>query len=109
MPLLRPFEYHSVHIPIVPDSLVDLLDAPVPFIVGLTSAPSKQNYSKDNKEFVVVDLDNDKITAKDTLCQLPQLKELYAHRTDHFTPCWTHLTLSNLAVTVVVMMSGARS
>lgn len=76
MPLLRPFEYHSVHIPIVPDSLVDLLDAPVPFIVGLTSAPSKQNYSKDNKEFVVVDLDNDKITTKDTLCQLPQLKEL---------------------------------
>jgi hypothetical protein len=79
-----------VHIPIVPDSLVDLLDAPVPFIVGLTSAPSKQNYSKDNKEFVVVDLDNDKITTKDTLCQLPQLKELYAHRTDHITPAAPH-------------------
>jgi hypothetical protein len=67
-----------VQIPIVPDMLVDLLDAPVPFIVGLTSSPSKQSCTKDNKEFVIIDLDNDKVTTKEALCPLPQLKELYA-------------------------------
>jgi len=98
MPLLRPFVYQSVMIPILPEMLLEFLEAPVPFVLGLTSAPPKHSFPKvhmapapfdgtgatsfalpfqDVKEFVIVDLDNDKVTAKDTLPSLPLFKELY--------------------------------
>jgi len=76
MPLLRPFVYQSVMIPILPEMLLEFLEAPVPFVLGLTSAPPKHSFPKDVKEFVIVDLDNDKVTAKDTLPSLPLFKEL---------------------------------
>ncbi|XRA97044.1 UDENN domain-containing protein [Pycnococcus provasolii] len=33
--LLRPFQYHSVFLPVLPRQLRQLLDAPVPFLVGM--------------------------------------------------------------------------
>eukprot|EP01105_Mastigella_eilhardi_P011160 TRINITY_DN2579_c0_g1_i1.p1 TRINITY_DN2579_c0_g1~~TRINITY_DN2579_c0_g1_i1.p1 ORF type:complete len:448 (+),score=94.14 TRINITY_DN2579_c0_g1_i1:83-1426(+) len=41
VPLVRPFEWCSVMIPILPASLRDILDAPVPFIVGATWASAE--------------------------------------------------------------------
>ncbi|KAK9690189.1 hypothetical protein RND81_09G110200 [Saponaria officinalis] len=35
IPMIRPFEWHSLHLPILPVKMIDFLDAPVPYIVSL--------------------------------------------------------------------------
>ncbi|XP_011083072.1 uncharacterized protein LOC105165685 [Sesamum indicum] len=35
IPIIRPFEWQSLFLPILPGKMVDFLDAPVPFIVGI--------------------------------------------------------------------------
>lgn len=40
IPLLRPFSWHSLLMPVLPDKLLGFLEAPVPFIIGVqVSAP----------------------------------------------------------------------
>jgi hypothetical protein len=36
LPLIRPLEWHGIYLPVLPKKLHDLMDAPVPFIVGVT-------------------------------------------------------------------------
>jgi len=56
MPLLRPFEYQSSVIPILPTGLLPYLDAPVPLLVGCTSNPPIPSDSQEN--FFVLNLHN---------------------------------------------------
>eukprot|EP00882_Tetradesmus_deserticola_P024254 GHRQ01026498.1.p1 GENE.GHRQ01026498.1~~GHRQ01026498.1.p1 ORF type:complete len:229 (+),score=106.58 GHRQ01026498.1:463-1149(+) len=35
VPLLRPFAWHSLMLPVTPDSMLAFLDAPVPFVLGV--------------------------------------------------------------------------
>jgi len=72
-PLLRPFVYQSVLIPLLPKVLVDFLGAPVPYVLGLTFPPPS---SACTKEVVIFDLDSDKVTCNEELPQLPHLKDL---------------------------------
>jgi hypothetical protein len=43
IPLLRPFVFQGALIPILPHSLEECLDAPVPFIIGLPKLPEKHD------------------------------------------------------------------
>ena len=57
---LFPFEWQGVYIPVMPFSIVDILDAPVPFLVGLHSRYLAEVKPKDRPKGVVfVDLDRD--------------------------------------------------
>lgn len=53
IPLLRPLIWQGAFIPILPDSMLDILDAPFPLAVGLPRYPD----SRPLVDFVVVDLD----------------------------------------------------
>lgn len=60
--LLFPFEWQGMYIPIMPFAMLDILDAPVPFLVGLhsrylTDVPKKHR----PKGVVFVNLDTDEI------------------------------------------------
>ena len=58
--LLFPFVWQGAYIPIMPSSMTDILDAPVPFIVGIHSRYLDQVNPADRPRGVVfVDLDND--------------------------------------------------
>ncbi|XP_020084630.1 uncharacterized protein LOC109707627 isoform X4 [Ananas comosus] len=40
IPMIRPFEWQSLLLPVLPRKMVDFLDAPVPFIVGIQHKPT---------------------------------------------------------------------
>jgi len=69
MPLLRPFEYQSSVIPILPTGLLPYLDAPVPLLVGCTAPPPIQPDSPEN--FFVLNLHNGSMMATKPLPALP--------------------------------------
>jgi len=53
VPLIRPFVYQSVFLPVIPLSLQVVYTAPVPFVVGATTFPKE---SELNDELVIVDI-----------------------------------------------------
>jgi len=58
--LLFPFVYQGINIPVLPYSLLDVLDAPVPFLVGLNSKYLRTTPPQNRPHGVVfVDLDED--------------------------------------------------
>ncbi|KAL3647681.1 hypothetical protein CASFOL_008649 [Castilleja foliolosa] len=73
IPIIRPFEWQSLFLPILPVKMQDFLDAPVPFIVGLQHKPDdlkmKASY------LVQVNVDKNQVKSRD-LPQLPRSKEL---------------------------------
>jgi DENN domain-containing protein 5 len=57
---LFPFEWQGIYIPVMPSSLLEVLEAPVPFLVGLHSRYLKEvKVQYRPKGVVLVDLDND--------------------------------------------------
>ena len=59
---LFPFEWQGIYIPVMPYSLLDVLDAPVPFLVGLHARYLAQVEPKNRpKGIVFVDLDRDTV------------------------------------------------
>ncbi|KAE9460746.1 hypothetical protein C3L33_07349, partial [Rhododendron williamsianum] len=40
IPMIRPFEWQSLFLPVLPGKMLDFLDAPVPFIVGVQHKPA---------------------------------------------------------------------
>eukprot|EP01122_Echinamoeba_exundans_P013422 TRINITY_DN585_c0_g4_i1.p1 TRINITY_DN585_c0_g4~~TRINITY_DN585_c0_g4_i1.p1 ORF type:complete len:591 (-),score=98.07 TRINITY_DN585_c0_g4_i1:34-1806(-) len=63
IPLVRPYILQCVLIPIVPDRLTQILQAPVPFIVGMANVPWARAEAPQlaRSEIVMVDLDAKKI------------------------------------------------
>jgi len=58
--LIFPFVWQGAYIPVMPSSMTDILDAPVPFLVGLHSRYLKMNPQDQRPRGVIfVDLDND--------------------------------------------------
>ena len=74
MPLLRPFEYQSSVIPILPTGLLPYLDAPIPLLVGCTSNPPIKSDSEEN--FFVLNLHNCSIMATKPVPPLPDGSQL---------------------------------
>jgi hypothetical protein len=73
--LLRPFSYHGVVLPIVPTKLAAVLDAPVPFIVGVTRRPSLAPFER---SLVVADLDRGELVCQQKFPLVPRAKRLEA-------------------------------
>jgi len=67
---LRPFEWTGLLISLLPNNLSDVLQAPVPYIVGVNSLNTEV-------EALVIDLDNNKLINQDlNLPLLPEWKKL---------------------------------
>ncbi|XP_059300813.1 uncharacterized protein LOC132053034 isoform X1 [Lycium ferocissimum] len=73
IPIIRPFQWQSLFLPILPGKMLDFLDAPVPFIVGLQHKPTDLKMKSAN--LVRVNVTKDQIKSC-YLPLLPQRKEL---------------------------------
>lgn len=67
VPMIRPFQWQSLFLPILPRGMFDFLDAPVPFIVGIQQKPEDLKVKTSNLVHVNVFKDQVK------MCQLPAL------------------------------------
>lgn len=75
VPLLRPFIYQSVFLPVIPQSLQVVYTAPVPFVIGATSSPKE---SELYDELLIVEIEKKTLylPPKCVLPTLPGAKEL---------------------------------
>jgi len=60
IPLIRPYVWQGVFIPILPHCLLDCLDAPVPFVLGMQAIP--ENRVSQMEEILVIDIENNTAT-----------------------------------------------
>ncbi|RAL43437.1 hypothetical protein DM860_012578 [Cuscuta australis] len=73
IPIIRPFQWQSLFLPILPLKMLDLLDAPVPFIVGLQQKPA--DLRKKISNLIYVNIAKDQVKPC-YLPSLPRYKEL---------------------------------
>ncbi|KAL1550101.1 hypothetical protein AAHA92_18109 [Salvia divinorum] len=69
IPMILPFEWQSLFLPILPARMVDFLDAPVPFIVG--TQHKLTDLKRRSPNLVHINLLNDHVTS----CSLPKLPQ----------------------------------
>ncbi|KAJ4968036.1 hypothetical protein NE237_014737 [Protea cynaroides] len=67
IPMIRPFEWQSLLLPVLPRKMLDFLDAPVPFIVGIQHKPAELKLKTSN--LVHVNIFKDQVK----MCYLPPL------------------------------------
>ncbi|KAH7836510.1 hypothetical protein Vadar_002237 [Vaccinium darrowii] len=67
IPLIRPFEWQSLFLPVLPGKMLDFLDAPVPFIVGVQHKPADWKMRTSN--LVLINLVKDQVKT----CSIPAL------------------------------------
>ncbi|WOL10660.1 hypothetical protein Cni_G19419 [Canna indica] len=73
IPMIRPFQWHSLLLPILPVRMMDFLDAPVPYLVGVQHKPVGIKIKTAN--LVHVNVYKDKVKTC-SLPRLPRYKEL---------------------------------
>ncbi|XP_052211443.1 uncharacterized protein LOC127814175 isoform X2 [Diospyros lotus] len=92
IPMIRPFEWQSLFLPVLPGKMLDFLEAPVPFIVGIQHKPADWKIKTSN--FVQVNLVKNQVKT----CHLPALprrKELISK----LRPIHTRLSSENPVAT----------
>lgn len=67
IPMIRPFQWHSLLLPILPKKMLDFLDAPVPYIVGLQHKPT--NIKMKTANLIQINVSKEKVKA----CSMPRL------------------------------------
>lgn len=72
IPMIRPFEWQCLYLPVLPWKMLDFLDAPVPFIVGLQHKPADFRM---RSNLVLINVLKDKVKISH-LPELPGHKEL---------------------------------
>ncbi|KAK7245288.1 hypothetical protein RIF29_40127 [Crotalaria pallida] len=75
VPMIRPFQWQSLLLPVLPGKMIDFLDAPVPYIVGIQHKPEDVNIKTNN--LVLVDVLKNQVKTCH-LPKLPQHRELVA-------------------------------
>ncbi|KAJ3682440.1 hypothetical protein LUZ60_015013 [Juncus effusus] len=88
IPMIRPFEWQSLLLPVMPRKMLDLLDAPVPFIAGITHKPSDLKMKTAN--VVRINAFKDQVKT----CSLPQLPR-YKELISELTPLHTKICSEN--------------
>ncbi|EES07628.1 uncharacterized protein LOC8081936 [Sorghum bicolor] len=73
LPLIRPYRWHSLLTTVLPNDMMDFLDAPVPYIVGVQNKTSDVLNRLPNA--VVIDANRNQIKSS-SVPQLPQHREL---------------------------------
>ncbi|KAF2117689.1 dDENN domain-containing protein [Lophiotrema nucula] len=87
--LLYPFKWAGVFIPVLPSRLIQTIEAPCPYIVGIERRYEPVDYPED--DYVLVDLDSNTISTNgDTPVSLPRqqrrkLTSLLQHSAPHHT------------------------
>ncbi|RWR97303.1 DENN domain-containing protein [Cinnamomum micranthum f. kanehirae] len=74
IPMIRPFQWQSLLLPILPRKMLAFLDAPVPFIVGVQNKPAETKMKTSN--FVHINVQKDQQVKMWSLPQLPRHREL---------------------------------
>ncbi|XP_058749305.1 uncharacterized protein LOC131622297 isoform X2 [Vicia villosa] len=67
IPMIRPFQWQSLLLPVLPAKMIDFLDAPVPYIVGIQHKPDDLYIKTSN--LVEVDVLENQVK----MCHLPRL------------------------------------
>lgn len=75
IPLIRPYQWQSLLMPVLPNDMLDFLDAPVPYIVGVQSK-SPEVLSK-LPNVILVDITKNQVKSQ-SMPQLPQQRDLLA-------------------------------
>ncbi|AQK56238.1 DENN (AEX-3) domain-containing protein [Zea mays] len=73
LPLIRPYQWQSLLMTVLPNDMMDFLDAPVPYIVGVQNKTSDVLNRLTNA--VVIDANRNQIKSS-SVPQLPQHREL---------------------------------
>eukprot|EP00268_Persea_americana_P039413 TRINITY_DN389_c1_g1_i4.p1 TRINITY_DN389_c1_g1~~TRINITY_DN389_c1_g1_i4.p1 ORF type:complete len:803 (+),score=145.03 TRINITY_DN389_c1_g1_i4:716-3124(+) len=73
IPMIHPFEWQSLLLPVLPRNMLDFLDAPVPFIAGIQNKPA--NLKVKASSLVCVNVNKDEVKMP-SLPQLPRYREL---------------------------------
>ncbi|KAK9274509.1 hypothetical protein L1049_021758 [Liquidambar formosana] len=73
IPLIRPYQWQSLLMPVLPNDMLDFLDAPVPYIVGVKNKTTEVQSKLSN--VILVDANKNQVRSP-SLPQLPQHKEL---------------------------------
>ncbi|ESQ44550.1 hypothetical protein EUTSA_v10003439mg [Eutrema salsugineum] len=74
IPVIRPFRWQSLLMPVLPDDMLEFLDAPVPYIVGVKNRTSEVQSKLTN--VIVVDVIKNQVKSP-SIPQLPQYRDLY--------------------------------
>lgn len=75
IPMIRPFEWQSLFLPVLPERMLDFLDAPVPFIVGVQHKPAERKMKASN--LVQVNVIEDQVKTR-YIPALPRYRELFS-------------------------------
>ncbi|XP_071720630.1 uncharacterized protein [Rutidosis leptorrhynchoides] len=73
IPMILPFEWQSLFLPVLPAIMFDFLDAPVPFVVGILHKPADSKMK--SKDLVRVNLADNQVELS-SLPALPRYREL---------------------------------
>ncbi|XP_068661598.1 uncharacterized protein [Aristolochia californica] len=73
IPLIRPYQWQSLLMPVLPNAMLDFLDAPVPYVVGVKNKSEVQ--SKLATNVIMVDVNKNQVCSE-SIPPLPQQKEL---------------------------------
>ncbi|KAI7742398.1 hypothetical protein M8C21_018599 [Ambrosia artemisiifolia] len=80
IPLIRPYQWQSFFMPVLPNDMLDFLDAPVPFIVGVKSKTAEVQSKSGN--VILVDANKNQVKSL-SIPHFPRYKELYAALTPY--------------------------
>ncbi|XP_047334311.1 uncharacterized protein LOC124938003 [Impatiens glandulifera] len=75
IPLIRPYRWQSLLMPVLPDDILDFLDAPVPYIVGVKNKTMEVQSKLTN--VILVDANKNQVKSS-AIPNLPYQKELYS-------------------------------
>ncbi|KAL4195829.1 hypothetical protein AMTRI_Chr04g180270 [Amborella trichopoda] len=80
VPLIRPYQWQSLLMPVLPNDMLDFLDAPVPYIVGVKNKTAEVQSKLAN--VILVDVNKNQVKSP-SIPQLPQHKELLSSLRPH--------------------------
>ncbi|MCL7031108.1 hypothetical protein MKW94_013205 [Papaver nudicaule] len=76
IPMIRPFEWQSLMLPVLPKNMLDFIDAPVPFIVGIQHKPA--DLKMKTSDHINVNVYKDQVKKMCYMPPLPRHRELIA-------------------------------
>ncbi|KAG6718284.1 hypothetical protein I3842_04G142400 [Carya illinoinensis] len=81
IPLIRPYQWQSLLMPVLPNDMLDFLDAPVPYIVGVKNKTNEVQSKLTNA--ILVDINKNQVKSS-SIPQLPQQKELLSSLSPYY-------------------------
>ncbi|KAM7470264.1 hypothetical protein LguiA_008447 [Lonicera macranthoides] len=80
IPLIRPYQWQSLLMPVLPEDMLDFLDAPVPYVVGVKNKTSEVESKLTN--VILVDANKNQVRSH-SIPLIPQHKELISSLRPH--------------------------